>query len=740
MKRAFQIVAAMSRWERWTLGTLAAAFILSAAGLLNTFYLGNTLLVPSTGGMYIEGSVGSLQPLNPWFTVQNDVNRDIVSLVFAGLLRYNPLTRRIEDDLATMQVSKDNKVYSLQLKAGIFWQDSTPKKPHPVTADDVLFTFRTIQDPDFPNLLLQQNFRGVQVEKVDERTVRFTLDQPYSFFPSNLTIGLLPRKSFEGLPVSKYDQELDFGYNPIGAGPYKIKNVVQTELSSEVTLERFQRTIPPIYHLDRIVFRIYQDYSTLLSDLRNLQGVRLVPRNDVGDPIIPKRFKATNYYLPQYVALFFNMDSKPLQDQKLRVGLQLGTDKQAIVDALHESVIVDTPLLELNMSDWHYKFDANAAQGALLASKWNIPERVRLQKILEQTEANQQGPLQLQPVSLVQPTRGLTLTGSFAAIPRGSRINGAVLQDDPTASGSWMVHLPLLKGTGALKLGDNLLTLTSGADGHAIDSYYTFVATDQDIYDRATEERRLASLFVRSRTGEIESTQRISIWNLFLDRGMLRQRKPTDPVSVRLNEKGEPLELTLLTSPAPAAYKKAAQLVASQWGQLGVKVNVVIPATREEFADRLLRRGYDVLLFGQSLLDNLDSYPYWHSSGVQKLTGQEKDLHRDAYNLSQYSSFKADSLLETIRRTSDETERQQSLKQLSEVLKEDVPAIFLYSPLYTFAHHDNILGVELGSLSLHSDRFLSLYKWYIREDRIFKPGVGWETFFGWLTGFTQGTK
>jgi peptide/nickel transport system substrate-binding protein len=117
---------------------------------------------------------------------------------------------------------------------------------------------------------------------------------------------------------------------------------------------------------------------------------------------------------------------------------------------------------------------------------------------------------------------------------------------------------------------------------------------------------------------------------------------------------------------------------------------------------------------------------------VQRITGNEKDLQRDAYNLSQYKSFKADSLLETIRKTGDEKERIRSLKELQDILKEDVPAIFLYSPVYTYAHRQKILGIELGNLSLHSDRFLTLHKWYVREGRVFKTGQSWLSFFSWL--------
>lgn len=731
MRTVLQWIHIGRTYERWVFLALVILFLGSLGVLLRRFYLANSELAPSKGGTYIEGSVGEFQPLNPWFTVQNDVNRDIVSLVFAGLLRYNPETEKIEEDLATMRVSPDARIYTLTLKEGLQWHDSTNEDPHPVTPEDVLFTFQTIQDPDFGNPLLRQNFEGVEVEKINERTVRFRLEQPYSFFPSNLTLGILPARAFAGVPVRRLRETVDFGLAPIGAGPYAFKSFVQTERSSEVTLQRFAQPGNSPYYLERIILRIFPDYSALLSDIRNLDGVRIVPRNDRGDPVIPRQFALHQYTLPQYVALFFNLERPMLQDRKLRLGLQLGTDKQRAVDAIRESVIVDTPLLEIDTSDWRYHFDPDAAQGALFESNWHLPEKVRLQRLLERLEANQTGPLQMESVVLLDTGAILTVTGSLTIAGTGARLNGAPLQRHPTLSGAWIAALPTAAGTGSLKIGDNIVRLTKH-DGTVIDSAYVLRTTSNALYRQAVEEQRLLELFVRSRGEEVPADDRITASDLILDRGMLRRRLATDPRDIRVNEAGERLTLTLLTSPSPDAYRQAAQDIAKQWGELGVYVTVDIPGTPQEFEQRLLKREYDVLLFGQSLLDNLDSYPYWHSSGIQRMDGGAANLRLDSYNLSQYATQRSDTLLEIIRETSNEKERASALQDLREVLASDVPAVFLYSPLYTFGVSRDVSGVGLGKLSLHSDRFLTLHKWYLKEERSLKAGMSWWSFIPWL--------
>lgn len=727
------LLSSYVRYERRIVATLFTLFVLSLSALLVRFYWSNSVLVPSTGGTYIEGSVGEIRPLNPWFTVQNDVNGDIVSLVFSGLLRYNPDTNLIDDDLASYTVSKDGKVYTVTLKEGVQWHDSTPESPHPVTADDVVFTFDTIKDPAFPNSLLGQNFRGVAIEKIDDRTVQFRLDQPYGFFTSNLTLGLLPKRSFQDVPVKLLNQALDFGFQPVGAGPYKLKSISQTDLSTEVTLERFARPVTPEYRLDRLVFRIFGDYRSLLSDVRNLDGIRLIAHTEAGKPIAPDQFTTVEYTLPQYVALFYNLDRGALQDQKLRLGLQLGTDKTSIVQALGLAKIVDTPFLELKQEAWEYAFDPKAAQGALFESSWYYPEKIRLQRLLEQREANVTGVLKVEPIVLLDTGAALTISGVGGGLSGKDTVNGVPLRSNPTQSGGWIVALPTYGGTGALKIGMNLIRLMD-EKGNILDSAYVLRAAKGADFEKAAAEQRLIESFLSTRSGELTGAAAVGSSDMILDGGYLRARRPEDAVSIRINDRGDQLNLRLLTSPQPDSYATVAKLVAEQWRNLGVNVSLDVPETRAEFEEKLLKRDYDVVLFGQSLLDNLDSYPYWHSSGVQRITGKRADLRLDAYNLSQYASFESDALLEQIRGNTTTAQRQTLLQKLQEQFRKDVPAVFLYSPAYTFAHREDIQGIDTGKLSLHSDRFRTLYRWYIKQDRVFEPGVTWMSFFGWMFG------
>jgi ABC-type transport system substrate-binding protein len=735
----------MSRVERIVLGVLAVLLILSLLMLLRLFYLENTTTVPITGGTYIEGSVGEVLPLNPWFVTGNDVSRDILALVFSGLQKYDPKSGKIVDDLATVTVSDDSRIYTATLKPDLYWHDSTKQNPHPVTADDVVFTFTTIQQQGFPNPILQQNFKGVEIEKIDSRTVRFRLNKPYTFFTSNMTLGLIPKAPFEGVPANKLDQVLDFSFHPIGAGPYSFVSLMQTDLSTEVTLKRFPRNGMPECKIDRIVFRVFTDYISLLSDITNLNGIRLVPRNDKGQPTLPRHFHPLPYTLPQYVGLFFNLSREIPADHGVRLGLQLATNKQAVVDALHETQIVDTPLLEIDLSDWRYKFDETAAKGAFFDSSWNMPEKVRLQRLLEQRETNSVGPLSALPrIAFLGSGATLTVTGSLSNLKLPAFVNGIRVQTGSrlpdgtmhTLSGSWMVKLSAGNGqSGSLKIGMNIVRITNNKDD-VIDTSYLERITDSKQFALGSEEQKLVDLFLNSKHMKENDPERITIDNLYLENGYLRRKTSQDLPHTRVNDRGRRLTLTLLTSNKPETYPTVASVIQKQWESVGVGVKVDIPESKKDFEDRLLSRNYDVVLFGESLFDNLDSYPYWHSSQSQEL-GDAKKMRLDAFNLSQYASFEADSLLARIRETGNMDSRGKALRELNDLLKKDIPAIVLYSPLNIYAHDESVQGVELGKLSVHADRFAHIENWYVATKRTFVPNRSWLSFPGWLFRLTR---
>lgn len=315
--------------------------------------------------IYTEGiiSKNGIQNINSLFVDYNDADREISALVFSGLMKYDPDKKAIVDDMASLSINEDKTIYTLILREGLKWHDGLP-----VTADDVYFTFHDIvMDPSFQNGILKTNFAGVKMEKVDARTIKFTLAKANVFFATNLTVGILPKHILQG--VVPYDLLQDqFNKMPIGTGPYMVTDPVQAfpDGRMQVVLTRNPYYYGESSAIDYMRLITYPTMDQLVDEANVVNGVVKVAGKYMNDFENNDRFKLVPYELPQYTAIFINMESEILKDKNIRLALQKAVDKDALVKQFVDKIPVDTPLMDLNQSDWVYKASKDEAIKALV--------------------------------------------------------------------------------------------------------------------------------------------------------------------------------------------------------------------------------------------------------------------------------------------------------------------------------------------------------------------------------------
>ncbi len=98
---------------------------------------------PANARPYVEGLLSSPVSVSP-LTARTQADRDLVALVFAGLVRLGPGGTIVPDLAERWSVDADGKVWTVVLRDDATWHDGNP-----VTADDVVFTVRTLQDPAY---------------------------------------------------------------------------------------------------------------------------------------------------------------------------------------------------------------------------------------------------------------------------------------------------------------------------------------------------------------------------------------------------------------------------------------------------------------------------------------------------------------------------------------------------------------------------------------------------------------
>ena len=332
--------------------------------------------MPGLGGSYSEGIIGYPRYLNPVLAAANDADQDLSRVIFSGLLKLDTNGGLIPDLAESYSIGENGKVYDFFLRRDALWHDGMP-----VTADDVIFTIQTIQNPDYRSPL-RVNWAGIDVEKLDDYTIRFHLKNAYAPFPYNATFGILPKHIWQNISAA------DFALNernlkPVGSGPYVFQ---QLEKNKDGAITSIGLSSSKNYYfngpfIQYLTFRFYADENKAVAALRKseVQGLSFLSPANYAD--VKNNFRSgINIFelsMPRYFSLFINQSqSKALAEKNVRVALATAIDKQKLIDDVLNGFgqKIDSPFIPgmLGYSDQvkTYNFDTERAKNLLDGSGW----------------------------------------------------------------------------------------------------------------------------------------------------------------------------------------------------------------------------------------------------------------------------------------------------------------------------------------------------------------------------------
>ena len=317
----------LSRREKLAALFAFSLFLVSFGTLAQGLYLANTQEVPAIGGLLEEHVVGSPRFLNPVYADVNDADRDLIQFLFSGLLEYNEEGVLVPDLARDFEIQEGGKVFEFNLKENVKWHDG-----YPFSADDVVFTIQTIQDPRYKSPI-RANWVGVEVERVNAQTVRFRLSQPYAAFGDRLTLKIIPAHIWENINPENFALSF-YNLQPIGTGPYTLEKVSQGKSGrvNEIRLERY---------------RAYHGEGPFINSV-------LFTFSDKEENSITTQFsKRTITYqfpLPRYFALFFNLDAPKeqavIKEKNVREALAAAVDKNLLNEQVFKgsATVVNSPV------------------------------------------------------------------------------------------------------------------------------------------------------------------------------------------------------------------------------------------------------------------------------------------------------------------------------------------------------------------------------------------------------------
>lgn len=198
-----------------------------------------------------------------YYNDQFSTTAQVFGAMYETLTAYHPVTLDTIPYLARdWKISSDKKKFTFYLDKNAKWSDGKP-----VTAHDVMFTYKTIMDKKNNTAVFRIGLsRFLEPVILDDTTIEFTAKTIHwnNFHEIAAGFFILPKHAYEGQDFNKINFEF-----PVVSGPYKLS---ESKKGRYVKLERrgdwWQRAYPfnkGRYNFDRLVFKVFNEEAIALQ-------------------------------------------------------------------------------------------------------------------------------------------------------------------------------------------------------------------------------------------------------------------------------------------------------------------------------------------------------------------------------------------------------------------------------------------------------------------------------------------
>ncbi len=654
-----QIFKVLKKKEKITLLIFSVLALGSLFFLISSFYVGHTKVVPALGGTYVEGVVGQPRFINPIYGETNDIDRTLIDLVFSGLMTYDKDGKLVTDLADSYNVLNDGKTYEFTLKDDIFWHDGKP-----LTADDIIFTIKTIQNSDYKSPL-RANWIDVDPQKISDKTIRFNLKAPYNSFLENCTLKILPQHIWE--PVLPENFTLSsYNLQPVGSGPFAFSDISQTNAGfiSALYLTSNRRYYNHPSFILNLSFQFFEKKEDLISaaNAKTIDGFTLASLDNSqaqSEKAIKQgwsnneKFSTYSFSLPRYFAVFFNNQKTSIfSNTSIRQSMSYAINKDELVAKITSGTKTNISKIDSPILPDFYGYQAPT-------SIYNF-DTTKAAALLDKSDFKDNGQGMREKATVKKPAFQFT-----TYLKVGSK-------------GTAVIQLQACLA----KLDNNFKNLlqneTNGTYGKATENAVT-----------EFQKKYLPDLKPTGETG-------------------VSTRKKLNELCLAPAQNSQPLKFILTTADQPQLLEIANELK-NYWQSIGAQVDIQA-VSLTDLKPIIKNRSYDALLYGEALGAEPDLYPFWHSS--QKID--------PGLNLASYENKTVDQLLKDARETLDLSVKEEKLEKLQNTIIADAPALFLHNPDYVYWVSQTVQGIDTTKIIDPAKRFVNVTNWYLKTRRVWK--------------------
>ncbi len=273
--------------------------------------------------------------------------------IFNQLVQFERGSMKLGPALAERwSISPDGRFYTFYLRRGVKFHTTpwfTPSREF--NAEDVVFTFKRMLDPDmpfrkaYPSEFPDADFFGFnKIEKVEavgsapSYTVRFTMKTVSAPFLDSLAVPMASIYSAEYADqLLKAGKAPEINQKPIGTGPFIFEKYIKDAAIYFKGNSDYWK--PEDVQLSRLVFAITPDAKVRVQKIKKneCQAMIAPPLENIAELKADPYLRVVGAKNKDFAINFlsYNVKHPPLSDNRVRHALDMVIDKKAIVDSVY---------------------------------------------------------------------------------------------------------------------------------------------------------------------------------------------------------------------------------------------------------------------------------------------------------------------------------------------------------------------------------------------------------------------
>lgn len=278
---------------------------------------------PDYGGKLVLASIGEPSNLIP-ILAADSASHEVADFIYTSLLKYDKEYNIVPLAAKKFEILEDGKLFRFELRKDIYWQDGVQ-----LTADDVYFTYKLTIDPHTPTPYAADCLLVKEFKQTGKFSFEVRYEEPYARAVITWMMSILPKHLLEHEDITK----TAFARNPVGAGPFKLK---EWQTGTRLVLEANDTYFDGRPYIDRFIYRIIPDVTTIFLEAKakKIDYLGLTTQQyllQTKEKEWEENWQKYKYLSNGYTFIGFNLKHPFFQDKLVRKALSYATNRDTVI-------------------------------------------------------------------------------------------------------------------------------------------------------------------------------------------------------------------------------------------------------------------------------------------------------------------------------------------------------------------------------------------------------------------------